>query len=87
MALYSMRLALFWGRKQMDFAKTGANMSILAKHLHQEAMGAQVISKTFQYLEQQSKDDRLKASLDLQKTVLNGATTEKGVSSLLDVLA
>ena len=71
----------------MEFAKTGGNMSTLAKTLHQEAMGAQVISKTLQYLEQQSKDDRLKATLDLQKTVLNGATTEKGGSSLIDVLA
>ena len=62
-------------------------MSMLAKALHQEALGAQVISKTLQYLGQQSKDDSLKAALDLQKTVLNGATTEKGVSSLIDILA
>jgi hypothetical protein len=60
---------------------------MLAKALHQEALGAQVISKTLQYLEQQSKDDSLKAALDLQKTVLNGATTENGVSSLIDILA
>jgi hypothetical protein len=71
----------------MDLAKNQGGISTVTKALEHQVLGAQVISKTLQYLEQTSKDDSLKAALDLQKTVLNGATNGKTVSSLIDILA
>ncbi len=71
----------------MDIAKAQEGVTILAKTLEHQVLGARVISKTLQYLEQTSKDDSLKAALDLQKTVLGAATTDKTASALIDILA
>ncbi len=85
MALCALRF--FRVREQMEIAKSQGGLTILAKALEHQVLGAQVISKTLQYLEQTSKDDSLKAILDVQKTVLGAATNDKTAKSLIDILA
>ena len=59
----------------------------LLKAAETQALGGQLVQKTLQYLERQSKDDKLKATLDFQNTVLNAAATGKGARTLIDILA
>ena len=71
----------------MEASKAQGGSSALLKSLETQALGGQLVEKTLRYLERQSKDDKLKAAIDLQNTVLNAATTEKGARSLIDILA
>jgi hypothetical protein len=71
----------------MEASKAQGGSSALLKAFETQALGGQLVDKTLQYLERQSKDDKLKAAIDLQNTILNAATAEKGARALIDILA
>ena len=71
----------------MEASKAQGSSFELLKAFETQALGGQLIQETMKYLELQSKNDGLKAALDLQNTVLNAATTGKGARALIDILA